>query len=128
MEPVPEMVVTLFSFGFKHNPPEADTVVDVRFLPNPYYIPELSPGTGQDDDVAAYVLDNSLAGDFFSCLEPFLVFYIQGHAGTGRPEYRLAVGCTGGRHRSVAVVEYMKELLRKHGVAVETFHRDIDKV
>ncbi len=122
------MVVTLFSFGFKHAPPEADTVVDVRFLPNPYYIPELSPGTGRDDEVAAYVLDNSLAGDFFRYFEPFLTFFIQGHAGSGRQKLRLAVGCTGGRHRSVAVVEHLDKMLRKHGVAVETFHRDINKV
>ena len=65
MEPVPEMNVALFSFGYKHAPPEADTVIDVRFLPNPYYVPELSSRTGLDQDVANYVLDNSIANNFF---------------------------------------------------------------
>lgn len=122
------MNVTLFSFGFKHAPPEADTVIDVRFLPNPYYVHELSPGTGLDKNVAGYVLDNRAADVFFQHFEPFILHFIQSHADTKRKTLRLGVGCTGGRHRSVAVVEKVKTILEDQGVAVDLFHRDIDKV
>lgn len=122
------MNVILFSFGYKHELPDADTVIDVRFLPNPYYIPELSSGTGQDRDVASYVLDNPVADIFFQHLHPFLVSFIEGHANTDRSDFRLAVGCTGGKHRSVAVIEKLKHILEKHGFAVDLYHRDIDKM
>lgn len=122
------MNVTLFSFGYKHTKPEADSVIDVRFLPNPYYIAELSSGTGLDQAVATYVLENTRAEKFFICFDPFLLSYIDGHADADRPVFRLAVGCTGGRHRSVAVVERMNKMLELQGVAVDMFHRDIDKM
>ena len=128
MEPISEMNVALFSFGYKHAPPEADSVIDVRFLPNPYYIPELSSGTGLDQAVASYVLENTKAEKFFLHFEPFLLSYIHDHADTERPIFRLAVGCTGGRHRSVAVTERIKKILENQGVAVDMLHRDIDKV
>lgn len=121
------MNVLLFSFGFKHAPPEAESVFDVRFLPNPYYVSELSSGTGLNPDVAGYVLHNSIAENFFRLFEPFIVTYIQGHANAGKTQFRLAFGCTGGRHRSVAVAERVRTLLREQGIAAETFHRDIDK-
>ena len=122
------MNVSLFSFGFKHAPPEADTVIDVRFLPNPYYVPELSSGTGLDQDVADYVLDNQTANDFFHHFESFLLSYIYSHTNMDRLSLRFAIGCTGGRHRSVAVAEKIKNFLGKQGIAVDTSHRDIDKV
>lgn len=128
MEIIPDMNITLFSFGYKHAPPEADTVIDVRFLPNPFYVPELSPRTGLDRDVASYVLDNPVADTFFQNFEPFLHSFVKGHAKADRTTISLAVGCTGGRHRSVAVTENIKNILEKHGVAVDSFHRDIDKV
>lgn len=128
MENVPDMNITLFSFGYKHAPPEADTVIDVRFLPNPFYVPELSPKTGLDRDVASYVLDNPVADTFFQNFEPFLCSFINGHYNAERTTIRLAVGCTGGRHRSVAVTENIKNILEKQGVVVDSFHRDIDKV
>ena len=122
------MNVILFSFGYKHEPPEADTVIDVRFLPNPYYIPELSKGTGQDTGVVKYVLDNPVAKIFFQHFQPFILNYIHKHADSNRSEFRLAVGCTGGRHRSVAVLEKLRHILEMQGVTVELYHRDIDKV
>ena len=122
------MKVILFSFGFKHALPEADSVFDVRFLPNPYYVPELSPGTGLDQDVASYVLDNSVAENFFQHFVPFILTFVQSHADTQRELFRVGVGCTGGRHRSVAVAEKIKMILEDKNVAVELFHRDIDKV
>jgi UPF0042 nucleotide-binding protein len=122
------MVVTLFSFGFKHAPPEADTVFDVRFLPNPYYVPELSPETGLDRDVASYVLDNKAADVFFRSFEPFIIAFLQCHADTNRESFHMGIGCTGGRHRSVAVAEKIGKVLGNHGVVVKLFHRDIDKV
>lgn len=120
--------IILFSFGYKHAHPDADAVIDVRFLPNPYWVPELSLGTGLDAKVAEYVLDNSVAESFLLHLEPFLLNYFQGFSAAGQETFRLAVGCTGGRHRSVAVVEVIRKILDKHGIALELFHRDIDKV
>ena len=122
------MNVVLFSFGYKHSVPEADTVIDVRFLPNPYYVPELSSRTGLDRDVADYVLDNQTASDFFQHFESFLFTYIKNHANADRSSISFAVGCTGGRHRSVAVTEKVKKIIEKQGVTVDMFHRDIDKV
>ena len=122
------MNITLFSFGYKYAQPEADSIIDVRFLPNPYYVPELSSGTGLDQAVASYVLENTLAVKFFQYFEPFLFSYIQGHADTDRPTFRLAIGCTGGRHRSVAVTERIKAFIESQGFVVDMFHRDIDKV
>ena len=122
------MQIDLFSFGFKHAMPEAETVFDVRFLPNPYYVPELSPRTGLEPDVSSYVLKSSLADDFFRYLNPLLLFFIQRHAESGKDGLRIGIGCTGGRHRSVAVVEQLKGILKENGIAVNAFHRDIDKI
>lgn len=121
------MQIDLFSFGFKHDQPDADTVFDVRFLPNPYYVPELSPHTGLDPDVADYVLATPVADEFFRHLEPLLLFFIQSHAEAGKDGLRIAIGCTGGRHRSVAVVEKVRNIIENEGLKVNTFHRDIDK-
>lgn len=128
MTAAPDMDVSLFSFGFKHAPPEAETVFDVRFLPNPYYVPELSPLTGLDRNVAGYVLDNKRADSFLHYFEPFILSYIQSHADSDRKMIRIGIGCTGGKHRSVAVVEGIKKILDKHGIVVNLLHRDIDKV
>ena len=121
------MQIDLFSFGFKHALPEADTVFDVRFLPNPYYIPELSPHTGLEPDVSSYVLESPLAENFFRHLSPMLLFFIQSYTDAGRDGLRIGIGCTGGRHRSVAVVEQLNDILKENGITVNVFHRDIDK-
>lgn len=122
-----EMQVTLSSFGYKHGLPDTETIWDVRFLPNPYYVPELKGGTGLEARVADYVLDSDAAREFFAVFIPFLLLYLQRHAAASRPEIRLAVGCTGGRHRSVAVVEEMKRILDAHQIEARVVHRDMDK-
>lgn len=121
------MQVIIFSFGYKHGLPDADTVWDIRFLPNPYYIPELKDKTGLEPDVAAHVLRNETADSFLASFEPFLLSFLRTHAGSGRRSIRLAVGCTGGRHRSVAVVEYLNRFMRANGIATQVFHRDMEK-
>ena len=121
------MQITLISFGYKHGLPDAETVCDVRFLDNPYYVPGLKEGTGLMAAVAAYVLDKEPAREFFALLVPFLLLYLRGHAAAGRQEMRLAVGCTGGRHRSVAVVEEVRRILDAHQLEARVVHRDIDK-
>jgi UPF0042 nucleotide-binding protein len=119
--------IVVFSFGFKHGHPQADLVFDVRFLPNPYWDPELRTHTGLDARVAGHALDNASGTEFFVLLEPLLSFLVAQYAKGGRPALTLAVGCTGGKHRSVAVVERLRGFLADLGVEVAFFHRDIDK-
>lgn len=121
------MKVTVYSFGFKHGHAEADLVYDVRFLPNPHWVEELNPFTGQDVRVADYVLNNESGLDFLRLLEPFLGFLLAEHAKKGREEVQVAIGCTGGRHRSVAVVEHLRTALWEAYPNLDVFHRDIDK-
>ena len=88
------MNVTLFSFGFKHGYPQADLVWDVRFLPNPHWVPELKAHTGREPNVAYYVLENESGTQFLALLEPLLVFLLDQYAASGREAITLAVGCT----------------------------------
>lgn len=119
--------ISLFSFGFKHGYPLADVVWDVRFLPNPYWDPALTSHTGQDARVASYALDNEAGRRFFALVEPLLAFLMEQYAAGGREIVTLAVGCTGGRHRSVAVAERLHRFLADRGDEVILVHRDIDK-
>ena len=121
------MQITLFSFGYKHGLPEADTILDVRFLPNPFYVDTLKSGTGLEQKVAEYVLDNHVAKEFFPRFEPVLQEYIDLHAKAGRETVRFGIGCTGGRHRSVAVVQYLEKILNNGTHELTVFHRDIEK-
>ncbi len=121
------MKISLFSFGFKHGYPEADTVWDVRFLPNPYWVPELKSFSGRDKDVASYVLDNVTGKAFLEHLKPMLFFLLESHEAAGRDDLVLAVGCTGGRHRSVAVTCYLQKILADSGFDLTVYHRDITK-
>jgi len=121
------MQVVLFSFGFKHGPPAADSVWDIRFLPNPYYIPDMKNKTGQVPAVAQYVLDNSAARDFLGRFEPCIESFLARHEEAGRDSICLAVGCTGGRHRSVAVAEHLGKFLAEKNYDVQLYHRDIEK-
>ncbi|HEB70052.1 MAG TPA: hypothetical protein ENI88_10610 [Desulfobulbus sp.] len=122
-----DFTIVLFSFGFKHGAPEADLVWDVRFLANPFWVPELKERSGLEADVAAYVLENAVAEEFLDLVEPLLSFLCGQHAKGKRAELRVAVGCTGGRHRSVAVVEYLRKLLDRNAYKLNVFHRDIEK-
>jgi len=119
--------IILYSFGFKHGYPQADLVWDVRFLPNPFWVPALKPYTGKDAEVARYVLENESGSRFFTLIEPLLIFLLDEYAARGRESVTLAVGCTGGKHRSVAVVEHLQTLLEEKGLRPAVSHRDIDK-
>lgn len=120
----PGMRLHLITFGFKHAiPAEADTLLDVRFLPNPYFEPRLRPGTGQDPEVAAYVLDNPAGQAFLPKLLDFLDTLIPLLEAEGRYRFTLAIGCTGGRHRSVAVAERVAGHFRHQGRTVTIEHR-----
>lgn len=121
------LIITLYSFGFKHGSQVADFLWDVRFLPNPYWVPDLKPHTGREEAVAAYVLANETGSGFLTLLEPLLVFMLREHAARGREAITLAVGCTGGKHRSVAVVEHLRSFLENRGMDPRVHHRDIDK-
>ena len=119
------LAVTLLSFGFKHGlPAEADMVLDVRFLPNPYFVEALSASTGEEANVRKFVLENADAREFLERSEALLEFVLPRAEREGKAYLTVAVGCTGGRHRSVAVVqELAKRLPRRHPLTVR--HRDL---
>jgi UPF0042 nucleotide-binding protein len=121
------LAVTLLSFGFKHGlPAEADIVLDVRFLPNPYFVEALSASTGEDSAVREFVLDNADAREFLDRSAGLLEFVLPRAEREGKAYLTVAVGCTGGRHRSVAAVqELAKRLPRRHPLTVR--HRDLAK-
>jgi UPF0042 nucleotide-binding protein len=119
------LALTFLSFGFKHGlPPESDLVFDVRFLPNPYFVEGLSASTGEEAIVSAFVLDNADAQEFLEHTLNLLTFVIPRAEREGKAYLTVAVGCTGGRHRSVAVVEALaKRLPGSHPLTVR--HRDL---
>jgi len=120
--------VTLKSFGFKFGGlVDAHLVFDVRFLPNPYFVAELRALTGLDDAVSGYVLENELTRSFVDRLMEFLDFVLPHYADEGRAYLTIGIGCTGGKHRSVAIVEECARRLRQHGASVIVRHRDIAK-
>ncbi len=121
------MAVNVVSFGFKYGlPMEADLVFDVRFLPNPYYIDELRPQTGLDQGVADYVLQSKQAQGYLPRLEELLAYSLPLYVEEGKTSLVIAVGCTGGRHRSVAVAHVLAEFLRRRcGCPVTENHRDM---
>lgn len=121
------MDITLLSFGFKHGQPQADLLWDVRFLPNPYWVPELRPYPGTEAKVAHYVLAHAAGERFLALLEPLLAFLLEEYAAKGRETLIVAVGCTGGRHRSVAVVERLRAVLEARRMRPRVAHRDIGK-
>jgi RNase adapter protein RapZ len=114
------------SFGFKHGLPlDADIVMDVRFLPNPHWNDDLRPLTGHDPAVRDHVLETAVATEFLDRLDDLLVSILPAYQAEGRSYLTVAIGCTGGRHRSVAVAEELAARLRERGVAVHTSHRDV---
>lgn len=120
--------VTLLSFGFKHGAPEkVNYVWDVRFLPNPYWEDELRSKTGLEGDVSDYVIGSKAGHDFIKLLKPLLIYLIQQSIRTEKEDIVIAVGCTGGRHRSVAVAEVIMDMLRMLNVDAHLEHRDIEK-
>jgi len=123
-----DLSVGLVSFGFRYGlPPQADLVLDVRFLPNPYFVPDMRARTGRDDDVAAYVLDRREAQDFLSRAEEMITFLLPHYRREGKSYLTIAIGCTGGKHRSVAVVRELGRRLEGEGTLLHIWDRDIEK-
>ena len=122
------MTVIVTSFGYKYGvPTDADLVFDVRFLPNPYYVEALAPKTGEDPEVAAFVMDSAVSREFMDKLSSLLRFLIPNYIEEGKNSLVIAVGCTGGRHRSVAVAARVAEICRAAGCATVLTHRDAGK-
>jgi UPF0042 nucleotide-binding protein len=122
------MQVTVTSFGFKHGvPSDVDMVLDCRFLPNPHWVDELRPLAGTDAPVRAYVLDTELTQGFLDRLDAMLDVLLPAFQSEGKAYLTLAFGCTGGRHRSVAIAEEVARRLRERGFAPGVQHRDIAK-
>ncbi|HEV7654879.1 MAG TPA: RNase adapter RapZ [Mycobacteriales bacterium] len=125
---MPALRATVLSFGFKYGlPMDADLVADVRFLPNPHWIPELRPHTGQDPDVRDYVLSQEGAGRFLDVYTELLRLVGAGYQREGKRYLTLAIGCTGGRHRSVAMAEEIAKRLVGDGVQTTVAHRDLGR-
>jgi RNase adapter protein RapZ len=127
--PAARLAVTLESFGFKHGPArDADLVLDVRFLPNPHYEPSLRPLTGHDQRVVAHIERDGRLTEFYERVEPLLDFLLPQYVAEGKAHLTIAVGCTGGRHRSVAIVQHLAErYASREDVLVEVVHRDVDR-
>ena len=117
------------SFGFKHGPPrEEDVALDVRFLPNPHYVPELRELTGNDERVVEYVARDGRLEELYERLHPLLDFLLPQYVAEGKAHLVIAIGCTGGRHRSVAIARHLAERYGDHeDLDVAVAHRDIDK-
>ena len=123
-----EMSISVTSFGFKYGVPlEADLVFDVRFLPNPYYVEELRPQTGLDKGVSDYVFDNPITQELMEHLRRFMDFLLPHFVEEGKSALVIAVGCTGGRHRSVAVTHALCEYIQGLGYAAGENHRDMTR-
>jgi len=122
------MLISLMSFGYKYGVPlDADLVMDVRFLPNPYYDKDLRPLTGLDEAIVNYVLDNELTQDFMKRFIELLEFLLPNYIQEGKKYLTIGVGCTGGQHRSVAIVEELAKRLSAEDYCLNHYHRDINK-
>ncbi len=124
------LTVSLISFGFKHGTPlDVDTMLDVRFLPNPHYDPELRPLTGHDAPVREAVLGSEDCQEFLEKTSALLSFLVPRYAAEGKTYFTLGIGCTGGRHRSVAITEELAKRLRQTDTGIDLFvrHRDVER-
>jgi UPF0042 nucleotide-binding protein len=122
------MQASIVSFGYKHGLPlDVDLVFDCRFLPNPHWVDELRPQTGVDAAVREYVLEQPQALEFLDRLDGLFGLLLPAFVQEGKSYLRIAVGCTGGRHRSVVIAEELARLLREHGLDPTVAHRDINR-
>jgi UPF0042 nucleotide-binding protein len=122
------LLVSIVSFGFKYGGPrDADMVLDVRFLPNPHWVPELRPLPGSEAKVREYVESQAEYRPFMKRLESLLDVVVPGYVDEGKSYLTIAIGCTGGRHRSVVVAEDLADYFREHGHRVSVNHRDVDR-
>lgn len=120
--------VSVQSFGFKYGlPADADLVMDVRFLPNPYYVPELTHQTGLDEPVREFIFQYEETQIFMKKLTDLVGFLLPHYAEEGKPAVVIAIGCTGGHHRSVAVAEALAQFVRSQGYETVCTHRDVNK-
>ncbi len=123
------MEVHVFSFGFKHGlPVEADIMIDVRFLPNPFYDPEMRELTGLDEKVSSFVLGQPQTERFWSAWCALLDAVMPGYIAEGKPQLSIAIGCTGGQHRSVAIAEATARYLSERDYRVTISHRELSRV
>ena len=122
------LLVSVVSFGFRYGiPADADLVFDVRFLPNPHFVPRLRPFSGKDQRVARYIRSFPQTGEFLRRIESLLAYLIPHYIREGKSYLTIALGCTGGRHRSVALAETIRRALQKKGYTAKVVHRDLDK-
>ncbi len=127
-EPMESMSISISSFGFKYGIPiEADLVFDVRFLPNPFYIPELRELTGLDEPVRSFLFDYQQTQDLMQHLETLLNFLLPLYVAEGKAALVIAIGCTGGHHRSVAITRALTEFIRQKGYRASENHRDMTR-
>jgi len=120
--------VTILSFGFKNGIPlDADMIFDVRFLPNPHWVPELRPQTGLSAPVSAYVLGQPGAAPFLASLQDVLTTVAAGYLQEGKRFATIGIGCTGGKHRSTAISEELARRLRVDGLPTTVLHRDLGR-
>ena len=123
-----EMQITVFSFGFKYGIPiDADTVIDVRFLPNPFYVPEYKYSTGRVKEVADYIEKATVTREFLGKLYDFMDFMVDQFKKAGKTQFTIAIGCTGGMHRSVFVTERLGSHLKERFGHVNVEHRDLHR-
>ena len=119
--------INISSFGFKYGiPTESDVMFDVRFLPNPYYVPSLKKLSGNNRKVKDYIFRSELADQFVNSAHDLLKSMVQGYINEGKYHLNIAFGCTGGHHRSVAIANAVAEEFRKDGMRVRVYHRDLD--
>ncbi len=122
------MSISVLSFGFKFGMPlDADMVLDVRFLPNPFYVPEMRHKSGSVPEVAAYIEEKPVTQEYLKRLDSFVDFLVPQYVREGKSQLVIAIGCTGGMHRSVFVAKHIFDLLAKKGYAVNLEHRDLMK-
>ena len=122
------ILVSVVSFGYKYGvPTDSDLVFDVRFLPNPHFVPALRRYTGRDPKVRRYIRSFPQTGEFLRRIEGLLTYLIPHYIAEGKSYLTIAFGCTGGRHRSVMLAESVKKAMEKHGYSAKVVHRDIEK-
>jgi UPF0042 nucleotide-binding protein len=122
------LIVSVVSFGFRYGiPADADLVFDVRFLPNPHFVPRLRPFSGKDARVARYIRSFPQTNEFLRRIESLLAYLIPHYIREGKSYLTIALGCTGGRHRSVMLAEVIRRSLQKRGYTAKAVHRDLDK-
>ena len=123
---LPHMSIVVQSFGFKHGMPmDCDMVFDVRFLPNPFYVPELKPLSGNDQAVVTFIESKDVTKEFLKILETLIVFLLPQYVKEGKSQLMIGVGCTGGRHRSVYVANVLRTWIQNEGYVAHVTHRDM---